>query len=1509
MDKKVKVSWMMAKENIFYGLTEPQNRIWYTQMIYPESSMFNIGGTVEILGAIEVEVLKQAICAFINAHDAFQIRLLIQEEKPVQYFNKDYVLESSIDFIDFSSNDEPKQCFKNWVKSASKELFEMIDNPLYNFVVFKINDTKYGYYVKTHHIICDGWSMQIFSEEICENYTKLINGDYVNKQSEYLYKDYIFAEKEYLQSSRYKKNKKFWHDLYTPLPEEKLYSAASLEGNRKTFYLSEEEKNLLEQYCDNYKISVNAFFLCLYLIVINKTTGREDIVIGNPVLGRLSRKERNVIGMFVGSMPFRYFMTENETIVEMMSKVFLGLKRCIMNQQYPLNYLIKDLNLGSTPLYTACVNYYNTNMYKSFSGLPVDYTEFYNGEQEYSIQLIIRNWSDIHGIQIDVDYKTSEFTEQQIHDMISQMKIIMAQTFENPSKKVSEICLLTDKDIKKFLIDYNNTVCDYPKKKTVIDLFKEQKALTPNRVAVEYRDDKLTFYQLDILSDYVADLLHKEGIKNGAVVGLVTVNSLETVIAILGIMKAGGAYLPIDSKCPIDRMNYMLKDAGVEIVLSNCNLPENLSLSGRVIRLDDVINTDNIKESLEVSVNLKPNDLAYIIYTSGTTGNPKGVMIEHQGLVNYIWWAKKMYVRDENEVFPLYSSIAFDLTVTSIFTPLLSGNKILIYNDSDDDYEYVLERIVREKKATIIKLTPSHLSLLIDSDNKNSSVKRFIVGGEDLKVNLAKSVQKSFGDNVEIFNEYGPTETVVGCMIHKYDYAKDTCISVPIGIPADNVQIYILDKNLNPVPTNAVGEMYISGDGVARGYLNMPKLTQEKFVNNPFISGKRMYRTGDLARFLYNGEMEYFGRIDNQIKIRGYRIELREIEKYLLTHEAIKDAVVVDYEGDNKVKYLCAYYVEKADVQAIDLKSFLMKHFPDYMVPLYYIVLDEIPLTINGKINKTLLPKPDITVAQNYQLLTYRNEKEKMLVNIICEVLKVNNISITHNFYYLGGDSIKAIQIASKMNEKGLMIKVKDILSHPIIEEMAVYVEYSSVVKINQENQEGIIKPTPIVRWFFSQNFANPNYYNQSVLIEFKKDIEIKKLNIAFNELIKHHDALRINYDFHSKELYYNKRHLNHYHDVFEYNLADLPSSMQLEKILHKCEKIKASFSLDEDILIKACMFDLGCNGKRLLITAHHLIIDGVSWRIILEDLYNLLRQLSEDAYLKLPAKTHSVQLWAEEMEKYSKTIGMRELNYWNEVLNYKFSYPHDYDMGEDTIEHSDSITIQLSKELTTCLLTKANYAYNTEPRDLMIIALLNVIKKNTNLTDIVIELEGHGREELCDNIDISRTVGWFTTIYPVLLRIHSDDFTSQIKSIKEQIRQIPKNGLDYGVLKYMTNTLDDNTTSNIRFNYLGDFASDIDNEFFSLQYGTTGNECCTENKLTTLIDINCYIRDNELTTIISYSKNKFSQNTIKRFAYSYEETLNNIINHCYHKNEIEFTPSDFSAIGLSQDDIDTIFN
>lgn len=1494
----------MNNGKTYYNLTHPQKRIWYIEKIYSGYLLNNIGGSLKINGIVDFDILSKAINEVIKNNDGIRLRIFEKEVEPYQYVA--YYKEEKIDYYDFSEYKNPEDEYKNWIDNVFKEPFEFDNNSLYYFAMYKTSENECGFLLKIHHIIADGWSIYyLIQKQVCETYTRILNLKDITYNKTYSYIDYINKENKYLGSDRYKNNKKYWLDKLRNIPEESLYrNTDNPKGKRLSFNIDINQSNELRKYLNEMKYSLNEFFTVILLLYLSKTLGSEDITIGVPVLNRAGVKDKNTIGMFTSTMPLRLKINPEFTINEFIDHIRLEYRQCFRNQKYPYNLMISDLEIakkGFDSLFKVSLNYYNINKSEGIGKITTKLEECYSGYQSYSLQIIIKEWIDNGSITLNFDYRVDDYTDKYISNMYRFFQNIIDQIMRDDKKQIKDIKLLTPEEIDHTIYTMNSTKTYYPKDKTICELFEEQVIKTPNKIALINGEESLTYKELNEKANGIACYLRRKGVGPDKIVGLIGTHSFELIIGILGALKAGGAYLPIDLNYPVGRINYMLKDFKAAILLTNIEIDSEIEFNGETVYLKDEELYTGAEDNL-TRIN-RPHDLAYIIYTSGSTGKPKGVIIEHRSLVNYIWWAKKTYVK-EDEIFAFYSSIAFDLTVTSIYTPLISGSTISVYHD--DGNEFVLYKILRENNATVVKLTPSHLSLIKDFDNKDSSIRRFIVGGENLKTSLAKDIHESFGGNIEIFNEYGPTEATVGCMIYKYS-PEGMRVSVPIGKPASNTQIYVLNKFLDVLPEGIEGEMYISGDCLARGYLNNNKMTDERFIKNLFIEGQVMYKTGDMAKYLEDGNIEYCGRKDNQVKIRGHRIELGEIESWLLKSDKIKDAVVVVNEGSKEDKLICAYIIYREDIEEHELKNWLSKFIPKYMIPSVFVFLDEFPLTVNGKVDvKSLL---DIDFDEKKEFISYRNEIEKTLVKTMKQILMVDSISMNDNFYRLGGDSIKAIQIASKLKNKGFNINLKDILSNETIEAIASSIEISNIKQdVYQGLCEGYIKKTPIIDWFFSQKFNNMNHWNQSVLLKLNQNINSEIIRQALEKIIEHHDSLRLNYDKDKDTLFYNKEHLNKDFELCNYDLSDYTDEEQNTKIKEIGYKIKSSFNVEKDLLLKACIFELGKKGQMVLIIAHHLIIDGISWRVIIDDFSNTIKQLINDQEVSLPLKTHSYKKWSENLLEYSKDKIMEEKEVWEEIDNVKSSFPIDYDLGEDLFKNSDTVFREVDERLITEFSRNINDIYNMELNEGLIVALVLTINKFTNQKDVIIELEHHGREDINKNLDISRTVGWFTSMYPAFFKINYREFESNLKSLKDQLRSIPNKGFNYSILKYLKKELTDRDNKYIRFNYLGDFDNIINTELFKILNINTGLDIGEDNNLTSTFDINAMIINRNLNISIMYSKNKYKKHTIEKFANMYIEQIEEMLNYCYGKDSIEFTVSDFDGVDISQEDLDSLF-
>jgi amino acid adenylation domain-containing protein len=665
-----------------------------------------------------------------------------------------------------------------------------------------------------------------------------------------------------------------------------------------------------------------------------------------------------------------------------------------------------------------------------------------------------------HSIRCGIEYNVHMYEPSIVEAIGVNFNSLLRLCLENIDKPIPEIDFIPEQERRKIITDFNYTTAVYPATSTVIGLIEEQAERTPENIAIEYEDEKITYAELMHKVCQLAFYLSKQGAGPEKLVAVLMERTPDLLITLLAVLKSGAAYLPIDVELYDSRINTIIKNSRAEFLITASQYEQRVEgfehPDCRMVIFFDGLSFDTLPAE-PLANTIHPADLAYVIYTSGTSGEPKGVMIEHRSLVNYIWWAAKNYIREEDVSFPLFTSISFDLTITSIYTPLITGNKIVVYRE--DSESMIFEKVMADDRSDIIKLTPTHLKVICEMQKelimKNKRIKRFIVGGEEFPVSLAKKITDAFEGRIVLYNEYGPTETTVGCMIYKYD--DDCTATVPIGIPCDNTHIYLLDRFLHPVPTGVAGEIYIAGDNLARGYLYDDTLTDLKFIKNKLTGTGRMYKSGDYAKMLPGGVMEYVGRLDDQVKIRGFRIELREIELVLSKYESLKEVLVLVQEREGE-KHLMAYYVADFQVNITDLREYLLSKMPVYMVPSFFQKIEKIPLTINGKVDKKALAAIELCTDDLYA--APRNETERKLVKIWGKVLTLNPelIGISKSFFEIGGHSLNANRlinlVASELNYK---LPVRILFDNPTIKEMAEMInihQHSHTERMTSEDME-----------------------------------------------------------------------------------------------------------------------------------------------------------------------------------------------------------------------------------------------------------------------------------------------------------------------------------------------------------------------------------------------------------------------------------------------------------------------
>lgn len=916
--------------------------------------------------------------------------------------------DKDFDFIDFSQKGGWNGVLE-WINEERITPIYSIDSDLYAFVFIKISENEGGFFIKAHHTIVDAWTMILIGNQISDYYLKKKEGKAPEIHQLPSYLDYIESEIDYEKSPEFTQSKAFWVNKFKTIPELTTLSPnktmfASCEASRKIFTLSKELTTNLNQYSKDSGVSVFVLLLSILTIYLHRVLEKNDIVVGTPLLNRSTIKEKMTIGMFIETIPIRLQIDDNldfETFALRATDEWKQMRK----HRYPYNLLLEEIRKKqklTTNLYDIMIDYQNVkfDLGQSFKPRP-----YFSGSESNSICLHISDRENIGQLNFDIDYQVDLFSEFEIESIYSNLITLLEDALKTPTKKIYQLELLKDQEKDYIINKLNLTFSDFERDKTIYNLFEEQVEKTPDNIAVIYEDKKITYKELNSSANRLARVLIKKGIKTGNIVALLIDRSIEMAASILAILKAGAAYLPLDPNYPLNRINFILQDSNAKLLLTQNHLLNN-TIDCPVLNLDNFLNYQLDDLNLD-NVN-KPSDLAYVIYTSGSTGKPKGVMIEHKSVCNF-FSAMAQQVDLTDKIVLSVTTICFDIFAFELLLPLVNGLTIVIANEEQQLVPMALSSLIIDHGINIIQTTPSRMNLLLMDENSHKALENvtdIILGGEAFPEKLLKKLKRI--TSARIFNGYGPTEATI------YSTFKELTNNnfITIGKPVANTKTYILDKNLLPVPINIPGELFIGGEGLARGYLNRSELTKERFLPNPFETGERIYRTGDLAKWTSEGEIDFLGRVDFQVKIRGYRIELGEIENTLCDHNQILDAAVIDQEAENGDKYLCAYLIAKASTSSAELRQFLSKTLPDYMIPSSFVFLEEMPLNSNGKVCRNTLKQSHLPVVESsVPFVESRNEVDSILIKKWSKVLNINKLGIDDSFFDLGGDSLKIVRL------------------------------------------------------------------------------------------------------------------------------------------------------------------------------------------------------------------------------------------------------------------------------------------------------------------------------------------------------------------------------------------------------------------------------------------------------------------------------------------------------------------
>ncbi|WP_369546632.1 amino acid adenylation domain-containing protein [Bacillus velezensis] len=1235
--------------------------------------------------------------------------------------------------------------------------------------------------------------------------------------------------------------------------------------------------------------------------LLYKYTGEEGVIVGVPTFEAETDEDLRLDQV----MLIKQNINADSTFKSIFNEFKHTLNGAILHQHVPFDKMAGPLNLNYDSNHLPMIH-----TIVSLDQLhPIRFIE--TASSDTLFQFSIENDS----IHLKLTYNEQAYDRQYMMQVIEHVNRIFSILLFQPDLMIRQLNILSDSETNQ-LIAYNQTAAEYPREKTIHQFLEEQTKRTPDQTAVVYEDSRLTYRELNERANQLARTLQSEGVQPDQPVGIMAERSLDMIVGIFGILKAGGAYVPIDPGYPEERVRYILEDSDTKLLLVQNQSQERVPFTGKVLDMKDPQNFCEDGSNVEPAAG--PDHLAYVIYTSGSTGKPKGVMVEHRSVINRLVWMQEKYRLDERDAILQKTAITFDVSVWELFWWTISGSRlVLLPNGGEKNPELILDTIA-QKGVSTMHFVPAMLHAFLESmDQKPSgmlkqklaSLRHVFASGEALKpVHVAgfKRIITSVSQ-AQIINLYGPTEATID--VSYFDcQTEETYASIPIGKPISNIQLYILHADLEHLqPIGVAGELCIAGDGLARGYLNRPELTAEKFINHPIASGERIYRTGDLARWLPDGNIEYLGRIDHQVKIRGYRIEIGEVEGAFFQLPAIKEAIVIAREIDGETS-LCAYYTAQHALTAGELRDELSRKLLSYMIPAYFIQLDEMPLTFNGKIDRQALPEPTGNLTGN-PYTAPRTELEKILAGVWESVLGAERVGIDDHFFELGGDSIKSIQVTSSLYQSGYKLDIKHLFKHPTISGLAPFIE--PVTRIAEQGEvKGPTLLTPIQHWFFAQQYPDLHHYNQSVMLYFKEGLDESKLQKVMKKIAEHHDALRMVYLPADHGYEARNRGIGE-GELFSLDVFSLlEENNPAETIETIANDIQQSIHLADGPLMKLGLFQCQ-DGDHLLIAIHHLVVDGVSWRILLEDITSAYEQLQNREAITLPKKTDSYLLWAERLKRYAESQEFEaENHYWLEQKHIsQQKLPKDNEHETGLAEDRETIIVQWTEEETERLLKKSNRAYTTDINDLLLTGLGTAVHRWTGHEEIHVHLEGHGRESIFQDLDISRTVGWFTSQFPVFLQIQADqDISQRIRTVKEQLRQIPQKGIGYGLMKYLSDHLeapDWTGHPEISFNYLGQFDQDFENGGIEVSPYSGGKIASDRHPITYTLDINGMISDGRLSMGISYCGKQYRRETMETCADLLKSSLIQVIEHCAAQEHIHLTPSDISLKDITISELD----
>ncbi len=1426
-----------------WPLSFAQEGLWFLAQLDPASTSYNLSHAVEAVGDLDLRSLRRALAALVERHEVLRTTFGVEEGRGFQQPGPPWAPDLPLVDLQGLAPDRRDREVQRLTAAEAQRPFDLTRGPLLRTAVLRLGAAEHVVLLAIHHIVADGWSMGLLVRDLAELYQGLREARAPRLPAlPVQYADYAAWQRSWLSGTALERRLAFWREELAGAPvvlelpaDHPRPASGSHRGGRRPVHLGEPLRRGLRQLAQGSGATLFMALAAGFAALLARHANRDDLLLGAVTAQRDRFGTDEVIGLFANTLVLRADLSGQPSFRELLRRVRRTALAALSHGDVPFEKLVEELrperDLAHSPLVQVVTVLQNLPVGAAqLPGLDLRPLDAGVATAKFDLTLgLVEAGGEVAGA---LEHSRDLFEPATVERLIGHLVNLLGAAVADPSRGIWDLPLLAAAERQQLLLEWNAPASVGGPEALLHELFAARVDRDPEAVAVLCAAERLSYRELEERANRLAGYLRRL-IGAGDLVGLYLDRSLELPVAVLAVLKAGGAYVPLDPAYPRERLATVLEDAGVSVLLTRSDLRQHLpETPARVIDLDAEREAIARQPAVRPAVLVPDGSPAYVIYTSGSTGHPKGCLISHRNVARLFAATAGRFGFDAHDVWTLFHSYAFDFSVWELWGAFLHGGRLVIVpywvSRSPDAFYELLAR----EGVTVLNQTPSAFRQLVQAAEQAASAQRtalrlrwVIFGGEALDLaGLAPWLARHGDAAPALINMYGITETTVHVTFRRVAAADlAQAHRSPLGTALADLSLDLLDPFLHLVPIGAPGEMYIGGAGVALGYLGRPELTAERFVPDPFgrTPGARLYRSGDLARYRPDGDLDFLGRIDQQVKVRGFRIELGEVEAACANHPAVGEvAVAARREGPERM-LLVAYLVPAAgrELAVAELRRFLLDRLPDYMVPAAFVLLDRLPRTPSGKLDRKSLPDPRQEPQPLAADTSPRQPAEALLAAIWADLLGIPQPGIHDNFFELGGDSIVAIQVVARASRAGLSLTPRQLFERQTIAELAAVAGSARPVTAEQGPVTGEVPLTPIQQRFFAGDPADPHHHNQALLLAVRTRPDAARLETAIATLLVHHDALRLR--FHNTEDGWRQCAVEPDGRApwTWIDLAALPEPAFRGMIEGACAAAQANFDLTAGPLLRAMLFDLGEDRPgRLLLAAHHLVVDGVSWRILLEDLQAAYEQAGSRQPVRLPTKTTSYKRWAENLAGEARSGALRELAAWTAALpGLAPPLPLDDPAAPDVEAGSAQVLTTLTEEETEALLRGTLAGFRSGIQEVLVTCVALALAGWTGSRRVLLDLEGHGREELEKEMDLSRTVGWFTAIYPVELDLGAAvDPLAALKRVKEQLRAVPRGGVGYGLLRFLAGEAAAGLPRRgpeIAFNYLGQLDRALDTD------------------------------------------------------------------------------------------------